>query len=83
MEGKSQVQDEKITSLEDKIGDLSSKEMFEQFKTEMMDKFEEQAGLIAEQEERMGRQDRKIANQDVKIAEQEETILKQGQKMDL
>ena len=45
------VQDEKITSLEEKVGDLSSKEVFEQFKADVMAKLEEQAGLIAEQGE--------------------------------
>ena len=79
LEGKNVVQDEKITSLEGVIGDLSSKEMFEQFKTEMLEKLEEQAKLIAEQGERSARQDAKIAEQDVKIADQDVKIALQGE----
>ena len=64
------VQDEKITSLEEKIGDLSTKEMFEQFRTEMMEK-------LANQEQRIVTQEEKSVDQDLKIARLSETIVKQ------
>ena len=71
------VQDEKITSLEEKVGDLSSKQMFEQFKTDVKAQLEEQAGLIANQEERIVTQEEKSVEQDLKIARLSETIVKQ------
>ena len=82
------MQEEKIASLDEKIGDLNSKEMFEQFKTEVMGKLEEEVARITEQEERMTRQDAKIleqgetiANQEARIATQEEKSVEQDLKI--
>ena len=46
-----------------------TKELLDNFKTEMMEKFQKQ-------EERIGRQEEKNAEQDLKISRQSETILK-------
>ena len=50
------------------------RELLDNFKTEMLGKFEEQEQRIAEQEERFGTQEEKNVEQDVKIARQSETI---------
>ena len=50
------------------------RELLENFKTEMLGKFQEQEQRIAEQEERILTQEEKNVEQDVKIGRQSETI---------
>ena len=50
------------------------KELLDNFKTEMLEKFQDQDERIAEQEERILTQEEKNVEQDVKIARQSETI---------
>ena len=50
------------------------KELLDNFKTEMLVKFQKQDKRIAEQEERIGKEEEKNVEQDVKIATQIETI---------
>ena len=54
--------------------ELRMKELLDNFKAEMLGKFQEQEQRIAEQEERLLTQEEKNLEQDVKIARQSETI---------
>ena len=54
-------------------------ELLDNFKTEMLRKFQEQEQKIAEQEERILTQEEKNVEQDVKIARQSETIWRQSE----
>ena len=54
--------------------DEKMRELLDNFKTEMLGKFQEQDQKIAEQEERIGTQEEKNVEQDVKIGRQSETI---------
>ena len=72
-------QDEEIESLTMEVEKMKEQEATignssEQFKTEMLEKFEEVR-------ERIGRQEERIARQEVQIAEQEQTILRQDQRI--
>ena len=55
-------------------GEEKMKELLDNFKTEMLVKFQEQDKRIAEQEERIGKQEEINVEQVVKIATQIETI---------
>jgi len=54
--------------------ELKMKELLDNFKTEMLEKLQEQEQRIAEQEERILTQEEKNVQQDVKIARQSEAI---------
>ena len=70
-----------VKALEEKMAE--EKEMFENFKTEMLGKFQEQNQRIVAQEEKSVEQDEKIAAQGITISAQEETIANQEGKIAL
>ena len=72
LEEKSGRQDEEIATLKEKMATI---ERFnDQFKTEMLEKFEELSERIARQEEKIGEQEKRILTQTQKILEQDEKI---------
>ena len=72
---------EKVSQMEQRMG--AQEEMFENFKTEMLGKLQEQEERIVAQEEKSVEQDEKIAAQGITISAQEETIAYQEGKIEL
>ena len=69
-------QDEEIATLKEKMAEAEAtiEHFNDQFKTEMLEKFEELRERISRQEEKIGEQEKIILTQTQKILEQDEKI---------